>query len=199
MTTRFASRMKLVKPSAIREFLRFGADPSIISFGGGYPDATLFPLEQLDEVFTRSILEHGRDTLQYTVSNGPPHLRAQIAGRMANEGVDCTRGQHPRPARRAARSRPRRQVARRQGRRDHHRGSDVPRWTHRLQPVRADLRLRVAMDDEGMDTDALEARVAGRTQAPSSSTRSPTSRTRPASRCRSVVAATSSSWPTATT
>jgi 2-aminoadipate transaminase len=90
MTTRFASRMKHVKPSAIREVLRFGADPSIISFGGGYPDATLFPLEQLDAVFSRSILEHGRDTLQYTVSNGPPHLRVQIATRMANEGVSCT-------------------------------------------------------------------------------------------------------------
>jgi 2-aminoadipate transaminase len=90
MTTRFASRMKHVKPSAIRELLRFGADPSIISFGGGYPDATLFPLDELDAVFSRSILEHGHDTLQYTVSNGPPHLRAQIASRMAKEGVSCT-------------------------------------------------------------------------------------------------------------
>jgi 2-aminoadipate transaminase len=90
MTTRYATRMKHVKPSAIRDLLQFGADPSIISFGGGYPDATLFPLEELDAVFSRSILEHGYDTLQYTVSNGPPHLRAQIAARMANEGVTCT-------------------------------------------------------------------------------------------------------------
>jgi len=90
MTTRFATRMQHVKPSAIRELLRFGADPSIISFGGGYPDATLFPLEQLEAVFSRSIVEHGQDALQYTVSNGPAHLRAQIARRMANEGVTCT-------------------------------------------------------------------------------------------------------------
>ena len=90
MTTRFANRMQLVKPSAIRELLRFGADPSIISFGGGYPDATLFPLEELQAVFTRSIVEHGQDALQYTVSNGPPHLRAQIARRMANEGGACS-------------------------------------------------------------------------------------------------------------
>lgn len=90
MTNRFATRMQVVKPSAIRELLRFGADPSIISFGGGYPDATLFPLEQLEAVFSRSIMDHGRDALQYTVSNGPPHLRSQIARRMANEGVTCT-------------------------------------------------------------------------------------------------------------
>ena len=60
MTARFAARMQHVKPSAIRDLLRFGADPSIISFGGGYPDATLFPLEQLDAVFSRAIIEHGR-------------------------------------------------------------------------------------------------------------------------------------------
>ena len=89
MTDRFAARMKHVKPSAIRDLLQFGADPSIISFGGGYPDATLFPLEQLEAVYTRSILEHGRDALQYTVSNGSERLRAQIAGRMASDGVQC--------------------------------------------------------------------------------------------------------------
>ena len=90
MTTRFAARMKHVKPSAIRDLLQFGADPSIISFGGGYPDATLFPLEQLEAVYSRSILDHGQDSLQYTLSNGSRHLRAQIAGRMANEGIHCT-------------------------------------------------------------------------------------------------------------
>ena len=35
MTDRLASRMNLVKPSAIRELLRLGADPAIINFGGG--------------------------------------------------------------------------------------------------------------------------------------------------------------------
>ena len=89
-TARFASRMQHVKPSAIRDLLQFGADPSIISFGGGYPDAGLFPIEELDEVFSRAILDHGRDSLQYTVSNGPEHLRSQIAARMADEGVSCT-------------------------------------------------------------------------------------------------------------
>ncbi len=82
--------MNHVKPSAIRELLRHGADPSIISFGGGYPDAGLFPIDQLSEVFSRAIVEQGRDSLQYTVSNGPEHLRRQIADRMANEGVTCT-------------------------------------------------------------------------------------------------------------
>lgn len=51
MTCRYAQRMANVQPSAIGELLALGADPSIISFGGGYPDATLFPVAQLDAVF----------------------------------------------------------------------------------------------------------------------------------------------------
>ena len=35
---RFATRMERVQPSAIRELLRLGDDPTITSFGGGYPD-----------------------------------------------------------------------------------------------------------------------------------------------------------------
>jgi len=81
--------MKCVKPSAIRELLSFGADPEIISFGGGYPDASLFPLEQLNDVYQRAIMETGRESLQYTVSNGTPRLREQIARRMNRDGIDC--------------------------------------------------------------------------------------------------------------
>ena len=87
MSPRLAARMEQVKPSAIRELLRLGADPSIISFGGGYPDASLFPLEKLAAVFETVIVENGRDALQYTVSNGAPHLRTQIAARMSRDGV----------------------------------------------------------------------------------------------------------------
>ena len=90
MTPRLADRMQVVKPSAIRELLRLGADPSIISFGGGYPDDTLFPLEQLADVFRSAIADHGRESLQYTVSNGSPRLREQVAERMGRDGVRCT-------------------------------------------------------------------------------------------------------------
>jgi 2-aminoadipate transaminase len=89
MNIRFASRMNVVKPSAIRELLRVGADPSIISFGGGYPDASLFPLEQLEAVFRTSIAGNGQEALQYTVSNGIPKLREQIAARMTRGGIAC--------------------------------------------------------------------------------------------------------------
>ena len=59
MKTSFASRMARVQPSAIRELLQLGADPPIMSFGSGYPDASLFPLEQFDAVFRETIAIQG--------------------------------------------------------------------------------------------------------------------------------------------
>jgi 2-aminoadipate transaminase len=86
----FARRMDGVKPNAVGELLRLGAEPDIMSFGGGYPDATLFPLEQLEAVYYAAIAELGQSSLQYTVSNGLPKLRSQIAARMNKEGIACT-------------------------------------------------------------------------------------------------------------
>lgn len=90
MTLPLARRMAHVKPSAIGELLQLGADPSIISFGGGYPDASLFPLAELEAVFRAAIAEDGKTTLQYAQSNGTPKLRSQIADLMRRDGVVCT-------------------------------------------------------------------------------------------------------------
>jgi 2-aminoadipate transaminase len=87
--SRFAERMELVRPSAIRDLLRFGADPELISFGGGYPDPDLFPMAELREVFD-GLLSGGSSVLQYTVSDGNPRLREQVAERMTRDGVACT-------------------------------------------------------------------------------------------------------------
>jgi 2-aminoadipate transaminase len=86
---RFATRMDLVQPSAIRELLALGADPSIISFGGGYPDASLFPRAQLEAVYCDAIRDPSGDPLQYAPSNGLPKLRAQIAALMTDDGTPC--------------------------------------------------------------------------------------------------------------
>jgi 2-aminoadipate transaminase len=40
----FAKRMELVQPNAVGELLKFGADSDLMSFAGGYPDGTLFPV-----------------------------------------------------------------------------------------------------------------------------------------------------------
>src|SRR5262249_30486304 len=85
---RQARRMSLVRPSAIRELLRHGADPELISFGGGYPDPALFPMADLNEIFAK-LLTSSPASLQYCPSNGLPELRAQVAARLTRDGLAC--------------------------------------------------------------------------------------------------------------
>lgn len=90
MTARYAKRMEQVRPSAIGELLALGADPSIISFGGGYPDATLFPADELARVFDEIIRAPGGAAMQYAPSDGLPRLREQIAALMVADGMPCS-------------------------------------------------------------------------------------------------------------
>lgn len=85
MVLQYAERMTGIRPSAIRDLLRHGADPAIISFGGGYPDPALFPIADLEPVVQRVLSEQGQHALQYTVSDGNPRLRAQVAARMTSD------------------------------------------------------------------------------------------------------------------
>lgn len=89
MEYKFAERMKLVKPSAIRELLKLGADPEVISFGGGFPDPEIFPIDQLRKVYDSVLVNDGKKALQYTTSEGLPSLRQKLADRMKRAGVDC--------------------------------------------------------------------------------------------------------------
>lgn len=90
MTIGYARRMSRVQPSAIRDLLRLGDDPEIISFGGGYPDPALFPVADLHDVYARLLVPERAAALQYTASNGLPRLRAQVADRLVRDGISCT-------------------------------------------------------------------------------------------------------------
>ena len=85
----YARRMERVQPSAIRELLRLGADPAVTSFGGGYPDATLFPVAELAAVFAELLTPEHAQALQYTASVGLPVLRRQVADRLGRDGITC--------------------------------------------------------------------------------------------------------------
>ncbi|TFE42386.1 PLP-dependent aminotransferase family protein [Paraburkholderia dipogonis] len=80
--------MALVKPSAIRELHKLEHDPEVISFCGGYPDASLFPVENLRETY-QSVISLDKLAFQYTHSQGDATLRQQIADKMQAEGVAC--------------------------------------------------------------------------------------------------------------
>jgi 2-aminoadipate transaminase len=89
MTISYARRMDRVRPSAIRELLQLGADPEVLSFGGGYPDPALFPMEHLHAVFNELLVVENALALQYTTSNGLPELRSQVAARLSRDGMPC--------------------------------------------------------------------------------------------------------------
>ncbi len=80
-------RMDRVVPNAVGELLRAGADPTITSFAGGYPDGSLFPSEKLGAIYAELVGSKGSDALQYTVSDGMPKLRQQIAARLTAQGT----------------------------------------------------------------------------------------------------------------
>jgi len=90
MAVRFARRMEGVRPNAIGDLLRHGADPELVSFAGGYPAPELFPIAELRAVYASLLGGDDRNVLQYTVSHGLPSLRRHIAARMTRDGVTCT-------------------------------------------------------------------------------------------------------------
>lgn len=83
----YAHRMQYVNHSAVRELLKLGSDPEIISFGGGFPDPEIFPIDQLRAVFDDVLLRDGKAALQYATTEGLPALRQKIITRMQREGL----------------------------------------------------------------------------------------------------------------
>lgn len=86
MTFQYATRMAQIKPSAIRSL---NTNPKMIFFGGGYPDPDVFPVAALEQAFAKVIATSGTEVLQYSASIGLLKLRQQIAARMKREHVDC--------------------------------------------------------------------------------------------------------------
>jgi len=77
--------------SEIRELLKLLDRPGIISFAGGIPDPTLFPMDIIAEAHAKVFADPKRATaaLQYSVSEGYLPLREQIAQTWRDQGVPC--------------------------------------------------------------------------------------------------------------
>ena len=90
----FADRMANIKASDIRELLKLTARPEIISFAGGLPAPELFPVDDLKAAMDAVMDENGRAALQYGVTEGPKHLREQIAQRLAEKNNIHTDADH---------------------------------------------------------------------------------------------------------
>lgn len=74
----FASRMGGLHASAIREILKFTADPSVISFAAGNPAPEAFPVEEIKRITAEILNEEPIAALQYSVTEGYSPLCALL-------------------------------------------------------------------------------------------------------------------------
>lgn len=95
MSYEFSGVSNRIFRSEIREILKWTRKPGVISFGGGLPHASLFPVDEIGEITLRVLKEKGYLALQYGPTHGEPEmLEALIAhmgefGDVANEDQVC--------------------------------------------------------------------------------------------------------------
>lgn len=87
----YATRMKRVAPSEIRERMRLINQHSLIHLGGGLPDPAIFAYDLLAEASAAILGDpaRARVALQYAPSEGHLPLREWLTGYMASLGVPC--------------------------------------------------------------------------------------------------------------
>ncbi|MGD8565580.1 MAG: PLP-dependent aminotransferase family protein [Candidatus Bathyarchaeota archaeon] len=74
-----------MKRSEIRELLKLTRQPDIISFAGGLPDPSTFPVEDLEKISCEILREKGALALQYGPTEGELLLRSEIAKWLSRE------------------------------------------------------------------------------------------------------------------
>ncbi|NEU31480.1 PLP-dependent aminotransferase family protein [bacterium LRH843] len=82
----FADRVRKLQPSAVRDMLKVVGQGNVISFAGGLPDDDLFPIEGIEDSFSR-VFATGKHSLQYGATEGYLPLRETILKRMKKKGI----------------------------------------------------------------------------------------------------------------
>jgi 2-aminoadipate transaminase len=82
-----------MRRSLIRELLKLTSRGGIISFAGGFPDPTTFPVEELQEVTRDVLADQAHRALQYGITEGDVMLRDELARWMAKDGITARRDQ----------------------------------------------------------------------------------------------------------
>ncbi len=91
MDSLYATRMRSIPKSFIREILKVTQDPEVISFAGGLPNPRFFPTEPLAQAATTVLANDAKSALQYSTSEGYQPLREFIAKRYQQKsGLDVS-------------------------------------------------------------------------------------------------------------
>lgn len=88
LTNLLSDNAKSMRRSAIRDLLNVANKPEIISFGGGFPNAVTFPVDDLKQIMNELMDEMPEKVLQYGSTEGSVSLRKQIAKKYQAEGVN---------------------------------------------------------------------------------------------------------------
>ena len=80
MEYKFSDKVSGLKASAIREILKFTADPEVISFAAGNPAPEAFPKERIAEISAELLRDDPILALQYSVTEGYTPLREFLKG-----------------------------------------------------------------------------------------------------------------------
>ncbi|MDE5419802.1 PLP-dependent aminotransferase family protein [Labilibaculum sp. DW002] len=81
---------KGMKRSVIRELLKLTQRPDIISFAGGLPAPSTFPIEELKQISNEVLEEEGSSALQYGQTEGETHLREILLERYQKIGLNIS-------------------------------------------------------------------------------------------------------------
>ncbi len=77
-TLLFADVVKRSKASAIRELLKIISQPDIISFAGGLPDPTLFPVKEVAQIMKSVVEKFPQASLQYGSTEGQEIFKKEL-------------------------------------------------------------------------------------------------------------------------
>ncbi len=70
MTFQYSNKANAMRPSIIRGLLKQMADPTLISFAGGNPDADAFPTQEIRAISDTLLKDEPAATLQYSITEG---------------------------------------------------------------------------------------------------------------------------------
>jgi len=87
LASTFATRLGNVETSAIRELFKLLAKPGIISFAGGFPDASMFDVAGIKAATDKALSDTAGAVLQYGATEGYNPLRENLSKHMASKGV----------------------------------------------------------------------------------------------------------------
>ncbi len=85
-----ATNIRNMRRSAIRELLKFLGQPGLISFSGGFPAPSTFPVEELKDIIAGVMDTEAASALQYGPTEGDNLLRTMMVERYKKAGMDVS-------------------------------------------------------------------------------------------------------------